>query len=533
MIKTHKRKYTRKRCFLTRIIDVHTHACSDANREHFLEEMKANGITMAITSSLGVNDWPDTPDAETIRAANAQAMRLAEFSGGRILWLAYINPQLDSAAAELERCAKEGCRGVKLWVTVRDAVTGSMDKVPPILRQASALRLPVKIHTFHRMGGNFPGEASVEDVAGLARECPMSTIIAAHAGCNWHQTEGILNDVPNVSVDISGGMPEDGMVENLVSWLGIRRVLYGSDALGRSFASQIAKVTCSSLNAKQREAVLFKNAASIFRITQREILRAIQAAEKTQPSPALSFDFDGDDHSFLLGQLPHGLVPEQDGRKLKWKIRRMGYKKIYATNAESIYACNLQTVNKIFKDKCAKWKNVMPLASIYPLAYNWRETLRDAAKNFTGAVVFPYCHNWNLASPELRPFFEMAAELKLPLWVSTVIYDYRFRHAGVEPRPVSHDDVISFLRNAPQNAYVFLGLPPATVSDALALGRNDVRFEISRMLDTTDGVRSVAQQYGTDKLLFGSEFPIRNILTNYSILDAATHGALSMPRKSK
>jgi hypothetical protein len=51
-----------------------------------------------------------------------------------------------------------------------------------------------------------------------------------------------IRDCPNVAVETAGFDPTAGMVEMAVRELGAERVIYGSDAPGRSFASQLAKI---------------------------------------------------------------------------------------------------------------------------------------------------------------------------------------------------------------------------------------------------------------------------------------------------
>jgi predicted TIM-barrel fold metal-dependent hydrolase len=46
----------------------------------------------------------------------------------------------------------------------------------------------------------------------------------------------------NVYADLAGSDPVSGFTEMAVRELGAERVIYGSDAGGRSFASQLAKV---------------------------------------------------------------------------------------------------------------------------------------------------------------------------------------------------------------------------------------------------------------------------------------------------
>jgi len=68
-----------------------------------------------------------------------------------------------------------------------------------------------------------------------------------------------IRPYPNVSVDLGGGDPLAGIAEMAVREVGAERVLYGSDVAGRSFASQLAKVTGAQLDEAVKQAILGRN----------------------------------------------------------------------------------------------------------------------------------------------------------------------------------------------------------------------------------------------------------------------------------
>jgi len=70
----------------------------------------------------------------------------------------------------------------------------------------------------------------------------------------------------NVYLDTSGFDPEMGIVEMAVERLGAERVIYGSDAPGRSFAAQVAKVIYADISEADKRLILGENAAKILRL---------------------------------------------------------------------------------------------------------------------------------------------------------------------------------------------------------------------------------------------------------------------------
>ena len=67
----------------------------------------------------------------------------------------------------------------------------------------------------------------------------------------------------NVWVDTSGSQPQAGIVEYGVRHLGAERILYGSDAPGRDFAVQLARIQNADLSPEQRTRILRTNAAEL------------------------------------------------------------------------------------------------------------------------------------------------------------------------------------------------------------------------------------------------------------------------------
>ena len=372
------------------------------------------------------------------------------------------------------------------------------------------------IHTFHRTDPLLPGEVSVADVAAWGRQFPGLTLIAAHAGCNWHQTQGILYDIPNVLVDICGGMPEAGMVETLTDELGSARVLYGSDALGRSFSSQLAKVRLATVTEAEQEEILGRAAARVFRITEADLAAARQAAASLPATPWVALPDMTEDHFLFAGDLPFRYSPLPEMADLTTALRRHGIGRAFCAFGPSLYAFDMAAENRLLAGAVAALGDdcLQPLATLLPTAYNWRETLAEARRLCAGGIVFPYLHDWDIRDSQLRNFFAACADAHFPLWINVNLHDYRFRPHGTSPRRTASVETIDFLATAPVNSYVIQGAAAAEVQAGLALGRADVRFDISRLVDSSGALRNTIARHGADRLVLGSEFPFRHLRTN-------------------
>jgi predicted TIM-barrel fold metal-dependent hydrolase len=175
----------------------------------------------------------------------------------RVFGFVFLNPlRRDASLEELNRCVRDGpLVGVKLVLSTRCNST----LLDPIVERSTALRAVILQHTWLKTGGNLPGESTPQDLAELAARHPRARFIAAHAGGNWEIGIPALKGVRNVAIDTSGIDPTAGFLETAVRELGPERVVYGSDAAVRSFASQLGKVMGADLSAATRGLVLCGN----------------------------------------------------------------------------------------------------------------------------------------------------------------------------------------------------------------------------------------------------------------------------------
>jgi uncharacterized protein len=201
--------------------------------------------------------WSYDPDPDDLRRQNDQVIAAVNHRPDRVFGFVYLNPNhLQVSLAELDRCVKDGpLVGVKLWVATQ-CDNAALD---PIVARAQALEAPVLQHAYLKAGGNLPGESTPAQLASLSRRHHKAAFICAHAGAEWETGIRTLRDCPNVSVDLSGSDPTAGMTEMAVRELGAERVIFGSDAGGRSYASQLGKVLGADISEPAKEAILYLN----------------------------------------------------------------------------------------------------------------------------------------------------------------------------------------------------------------------------------------------------------------------------------
>lgn len=201
--------------------------------------------------------WSHDPSPDDLRRQNDEVLRAVNHFPNRAFGFVYLNPKhTEASLAELDRCVRDGPMvGVKLWVARRC----HEPELDPLVRRAAELKAVVLQHTYLKATGNLPGESTPTDLAALARRHPDAAFIAAHTGADWEVGIRALRNCPNVCVDVCGFDPTAGVTEMAVRELGAARVLFGSDAGGRSFASQLAKVTGADIPQPAKRLILGEN----------------------------------------------------------------------------------------------------------------------------------------------------------------------------------------------------------------------------------------------------------------------------------
>lgn len=244
------------------IWDLHTHltaalhGTTPAEKAAHLIEMGDRVGIDRFCCFMGLQ-WKKDPAPDDLAAQNDDILAAVAAHPDRLFGFVYLNPKhVQKSLDELKRCVRDGpLVGVKLWV----AHPCSAPELDPIVSLAAELEAPVFQHTWLKTGGNDPGESTPSDLAALAGRFPEVPLICGHTGGNWELAIPAIRAHRNVSIGLGGFDPTAGVVEMGVRELGAERLLFGSDAPGRSFASQLAKVTGASIPAAARSLILGEN----------------------------------------------------------------------------------------------------------------------------------------------------------------------------------------------------------------------------------------------------------------------------------
>jgi predicted TIM-barrel fold metal-dependent hydrolase len=256
-----------KNSFDGEIWDCHTHVGVEQPEKDMQELVRAaDRLNIDRICVLGgLTDFIRDPSPEEVRRGNEATRRAIEAFPEYGLGYVYLNPKHERQSLELleEYVADGPMVGVKLWVAVR----ASDPRLDPIVERATELGAVIFQHTWLKVGGeprrpgggNLPGESTPSDLVELSRRHPDVQMICGHAGGDWQVGIRAIQEQEQLVLGVAGGYPSNGLVEMGVERLGPDRVVYGSDAPLRSFASQLGKVQGAGISEPAKEKILSQN----------------------------------------------------------------------------------------------------------------------------------------------------------------------------------------------------------------------------------------------------------------------------------
>ena len=202
--------------------------------------------------------WAATPSPKELREDNDYVLQALSHWSDRAFGFCYVSGEHPQASVdEIDRCIANGPMvGIKLWVARRAA-----DKqLDAIIEKASKHHAVIFQHTWFKQDGNqLAGESTPSDLVELAARHPQTHFICGHAGGQWELGIRAIRSSLNISIELAGSDPTAGFTEMAVRELGPGRIIYGSDVSGRSFASQLAKVTSAEISEEAKQMIFKRN----------------------------------------------------------------------------------------------------------------------------------------------------------------------------------------------------------------------------------------------------------------------------------
>lgn len=242
------------------LIDMHVHlwkADYDGYRRDVMAAVEAYHIDRIYVSSLG-GYYPDENEIDELNGVTAKFMH---DEPQLVRGYCYINPTLKNCVSTLSKGIEEQhMSGMKLWV----ATFCDDPRVFPLVEKCISYNVPILIHAFYKAVDQMEFETLGENVANLAKRYPEAKIIMAHMGANVYNQIKPIQDLPNVSVDISDSLFRRDEVDYAKKKLGSKRILFGTDMPGANFLDSLGQIEEAELTAEEREDIYYKNALRLF-----------------------------------------------------------------------------------------------------------------------------------------------------------------------------------------------------------------------------------------------------------------------------
>lgn len=245
------------------VIDCHSHLSGDGSAitlnfgrdAQILAAAERLGIDVLCVSIL-TRQRPATP--EGFREANRLLADIVRHHPDKVFGYCYVNPGYRrEALEEIRRGIEEyGFIGIKLY--------NEYKCTDPVVREVVELSIELKVPILHHAGHSHyfnaqqPNISDGGDLATLARQYPEAILICGHigGGGDWEWTIKALRDVPNVYLDTSGSVFDDGMIDMAARILGPERLLFGCDL---SFTAGVGKIRAAHLPEEAKRLIWGEN----------------------------------------------------------------------------------------------------------------------------------------------------------------------------------------------------------------------------------------------------------------------------------
>ena len=250
-----------------KVIDCHAHLTHrsrktwEADDRKLIEAADKLGIDQLCCSIL----TPRRPaTADGFRECNRWTADGMRRFPGRVLGYCYVNPGYGrEALEEIRRCVGDrGFIGIKLY----NEYTCTEPVVFPIVELAIELGVPILQHASHShyFVEDQPHMSDGGHLAELARRYPKAMLICAHisGGGDWEWTIKALRHAPNVLLDTSGSVTDEGTVEMAAAVVGVDRLVFGCDS---SMTAGVGKIRGANLSAQDKQKILSWNMTRLLR----------------------------------------------------------------------------------------------------------------------------------------------------------------------------------------------------------------------------------------------------------------------------
>ena len=242
-----------------------------ATAEDLLEAMDEDGVDVSVVMGAG---WADKGLA---RESNDYIIEAVGRHPKKLVGFASVNPAWgEKAAAEVERCAEAGLRGVgELHPDTQGFDLGDADTMAPLMEVVRRRGLIVTTHSSEPVGHTYSGKGTVRPEAlwRFIESYPDVTLVCAHWGGGlpfYALMPEVADALASVYFDTAASpfLYDAKVFPTASALVGAGRILMGSDYPLLKARRLVAQVRGSSLAAGEQAAILGGNAEKLLKLNK-------------------------------------------------------------------------------------------------------------------------------------------------------------------------------------------------------------------------------------------------------------------------
>ena len=260
------------------VIDIHAHAFPDALAERIIGPMAERaGVAVAHAGTVAsLKDsmrragiglsvlMPVATKAEQVRSVNRWVIE-RNAAGDEVISFGALHPLYEDPAAEVERLAAAGVKGVKFHPDYQQFRPDD-PAIAPMYEALVERDMIVLFHCGRDLSVPPPVMGTPQRILAVHERFPSLRMIGAHFGGYemWDEVERTLLG-RNVWLDTSytvGRLPDEKLVE-LIRAHGVERVLFGTDTPWDDQSKEVAALKRLPLDEAERRAIFYVNACRL------------------------------------------------------------------------------------------------------------------------------------------------------------------------------------------------------------------------------------------------------------------------------
>jgi len=214
------------------------------------------------------------------------------------------------------------------------------------------------------------------------------------------------------------------------------------------------------------------------------------------------------DFNARLGHWPYRPVRGLDA--LLNAMDAFGIERALVSSLSAVHYLNPQDGN----DELARWiaphrDRLVQAAVLRPNFTGWRDDLEKCVSEYEirAVVLYPNYHRFDLSDARLAPLMARAASRGFPVCVQAGLEDPRRQFYRKTVWDVPADDIGTFASRYPDIRVVAMGLKVGQPDQTGDPPPENLLFELSNC-ERMGEVEAILGQFGAERLLFGTNFPL-------------------------